>query len=54
MKGFAIWFLFSIVLAAKHGIDAFECTAEGYKHYLSDNSYGIKRDLYPNHEEYGF
>ena len=51
MKGFAIWFLFSIVFAAKHGINAFECTAEGYKEYLK--YYDVKLELDANHEEYG-
>lgn len=36
MKGFAIWFLFSAVFAVKFGIDAFECTEEGFGKYLAE------------------
>ena len=50
MKGFAIWFLFSVVFAIKYGVDTFECTEEGYKAYLGEEYYGIKIELDPNHE----
>ena len=36
MKGFAIWFLFSVVFAVKYGINAFECTEEGFSKYLAE------------------
>ena len=50
MKGFAIWFLFSVVFATKVGINTFECTEEGYKAYLEYHPYDFKTQLDPNHE----